>query len=107
MSRGKNNTPNQRVMVKHINKFGMLENAPYAPSKRSTTERIDGIIRRLSEDNRRLTARDIHNEMKPYPECSLSVRSIRRRLVEAALNRRVARKKPVSLKNKRTHATFA
>uniref|UniRef100_A0A1I7XVD3 HTH_Tnp_Tc3_2 domain-containing protein n=1 Tax=Heterorhabditis bacteriophora TaxID=37862 RepID=A0A1I7XVD3_HETBA len=86
----------------------MLENAPCAPRKRSTTEKIDRIIRRLSEANRRLTARDIHNEMKVYPECSLSVRSIRRCLVEAGLNGRVARNKPVvSLKNRRTHATFA
>uniref|UniRef100_A0A1I7XDF3 Transcriptional repressor n=1 Tax=Heterorhabditis bacteriophora TaxID=37862 RepID=A0A1I7XDF3_HETBA len=60
----------------------MLENAPRTPRKRSTTERIDRIIRRLSEGNCRLTARDIYNEMKAYPECSLSVRSIRRRLVE-------------------------
>uniref|UniRef100_A0A1I7XG56 HTH_Tnp_Tc3_2 domain-containing protein n=1 Tax=Heterorhabditis bacteriophora TaxID=37862 RepID=A0A1I7XG56_HETBA len=41
------------------------------------------------------------NEIKAYPECSLSVKSIRRRLVEAGLNGRVARKKPlVSLKNR-------
>uniref|UniRef100_A0A1I7XBU6 HTH_38 domain-containing protein n=1 Tax=Heterorhabditis bacteriophora TaxID=37862 RepID=A0A1I7XBU6_HETBA len=92
MSKGKNITPNQRVMIKvlleqnlnpvqiakklnlsrcaiqnaikHINKFEMLENASRAPKKRSTTERIDRIIRRLSEDNRRLTARNIHNEIK-------------------------------------------
>uniref|UniRef100_A0A1I7WTS0 HTH_Tnp_Tc3_2 domain-containing protein n=1 Tax=Heterorhabditis bacteriophora TaxID=37862 RepID=A0A1I7WTS0_HETBA len=71
MSRGKNITPNQRVMIKHINKFGMPENALRAPKKRSTTERIDRIIRRLSEGNRRLTVRDIYNETKAYPECSL------------------------------------
>uniref|UniRef100_A0A1I7X4R4 HTH_38 domain-containing protein n=1 Tax=Heterorhabditis bacteriophora TaxID=37862 RepID=A0A1I7X4R4_HETBA len=110
MSRGKNITSNQRVIInvlldqnlsqvqiakklklsrctiqnaiKHINKFGMLENAPRTPRKRTTTERIDRIIRRLSEGNRRLTARDIHNEVKAYRECSLSVRSIRRRLIE-------------------------
>uniref|UniRef100_A0A1I7WRI4 HTH_Tnp_Tc3_2 domain-containing protein n=1 Tax=Heterorhabditis bacteriophora TaxID=37862 RepID=A0A1I7WRI4_HETBA len=94
MSRGKNITSNQRLIVKvqiakkleisrcaiqnaikHINKFGILENAPRTPRKRSTTERIDRIIRRLSEGNRRLTARDIYNEMKAYPECSLSITS--------------------------------
>uniref|UniRef100_A0A1I7XLR4 HTH_Tnp_Tc3_2 domain-containing protein n=1 Tax=Heterorhabditis bacteriophora TaxID=37862 RepID=A0A1I7XLR4_HETBA len=125
MSKGKNITLNQRGMIKiakklklsrcaiqnaiqHINKFGMLENAPRAPRKRSTIERIDRIIRRLSEDNRQLTARDIYNEMKAYPECSLSVRSIRRRLVEAGLNGRVARKKPlISLKNRRARVAFA
>uniref|UniRef100_A0A1I7WRP6 HTH_48 domain-containing protein n=1 Tax=Heterorhabditis bacteriophora TaxID=37862 RepID=A0A1I7WRP6_HETBA len=48
----------------HINKFGTLENAPCAPRKRNTTENIEGIIRRLSDSNRRLTARDIHNEIK-------------------------------------------
>uniref|UniRef100_A0A1I7XBJ4 Transposable element Tcb1 transposase n=2 Tax=Heterorhabditis bacteriophora TaxID=37862 RepID=A0A1I7XBJ4_HETBA len=86
----------------------MLENAPRTPRKRSTTERIDRIIRRLSEGNCRLTARDIYNEMKAYPECSLSVRSIRRRLVEAGLNGRIARKKPlVSLKNRRARVAFA
>uniref|UniRef100_A0A1I7XVD6 HTH_Tnp_Tc3_2 domain-containing protein n=1 Tax=Heterorhabditis bacteriophora TaxID=37862 RepID=A0A1I7XVD6_HETBA len=121
MSKGKNITPNQRIVkklelsrcaiqnaIKHINKFGMLENAPRTPRKRNTTERIDRIIRRLSEGNRRLTARDIYNEMKAYPECSLSVRSIRRRLVEAGLNGRIARKKPlVSLKNRRARVAFA
>uniref|UniRef100_A0A1I7XT41 HTH_Tnp_Tc3_2 domain-containing protein n=1 Tax=Heterorhabditis bacteriophora TaxID=37862 RepID=A0A1I7XT41_HETBA len=41
-------------------------------------------------------------------ECSLSVRSIRRRLVEAGLNGRIARKKPlVSLKNRRARVAFA
>uniref|UniRef100_A0A1I7WCV6 Transposase n=1 Tax=Heterorhabditis bacteriophora TaxID=37862 RepID=A0A1I7WCV6_HETBA len=42
MSKGKNITPNQRVMIKvlleqnlsqHINEFGTLENAPRAPRK--------------------------------------------------------------------------
>uniref|UniRef100_A0A1I7W6C8 HTH_11 domain-containing protein n=1 Tax=Heterorhabditis bacteriophora TaxID=37862 RepID=A0A1I7W6C8_HETBA len=69
ISKGKNITPNQQVMIKvlldqnlsqvqiakklklsrcaiqnaikHINKFGMLENAPRTPRKRTTTERID------------------------------------------------------------------
>uniref|UniRef100_A0A1I7WIJ5 DDE_3 domain-containing protein n=1 Tax=Heterorhabditis bacteriophora TaxID=37862 RepID=A0A1I7WIJ5_HETBA len=68
----------------------MLENAPCAPRKRSTTENIDRIIRPLIEGNRRLTARDIHNEMK------------------VGLNERVARKKSlVSLKNLRTRVAFA
>uniref|UniRef100_A0A1I7X1U0 HTH_Tnp_Tc3_2 domain-containing protein n=1 Tax=Heterorhabditis bacteriophora TaxID=37862 RepID=A0A1I7X1U0_HETBA len=135
MSRGKNVTSNQREMIrvlldqnwsqvqiskklelsrcsvqnaiKHINKFGMLENAPRAPRKRNTVKSIDRIIRRPSEGIRRLTTRSIHNEMKAYPECSLSFSSIRRRLVEAGLNGRVARKKPlVSLKNRRVRVAF-
>uniref|UniRef100_A0A1I7WRQ7 DUF4817 domain-containing protein n=1 Tax=Heterorhabditis bacteriophora TaxID=37862 RepID=A0A1I7WRQ7_HETBA len=64
MSSGENITSNQREMIRHINKFGTLENAPCAPRKRNTTENIEGIIRRLSDSNRRLTARDIHNEIK-------------------------------------------
>uniref|UniRef100_A0A1I7XN50 HTH_Tnp_Tc3_1 domain-containing protein n=1 Tax=Heterorhabditis bacteriophora TaxID=37862 RepID=A0A1I7XN50_HETBA len=57
--------------IQHINKFGMLENAPRAPRNRNTTEKIDRIIRPLIDGNRRLTARDSHNEIKAYPECSL------------------------------------
>uniref|UniRef100_A0A1I7XC50 5-formyltetrahydrofolate cyclo-ligase n=1 Tax=Heterorhabditis bacteriophora TaxID=37862 RepID=A0A1I7XC50_HETBA len=32
---------------------------------------MDRIIHRLSESNCRLTAKDIHNKIKAYPECSL------------------------------------
>uniref|UniRef100_A0A1I7WK88 HTH_Tnp_Tc3_2 domain-containing protein n=1 Tax=Heterorhabditis bacteriophora TaxID=37862 RepID=A0A1I7WK88_HETBA len=114
MSKGKNITPNQRAMIKvlldqnfsqvqiakklklsrcaiqnaikHINKFGMLENRGQ-PS---------------------INCQGYYNEMKAYPECSLSVSSIRRRLVEAGLNGRIARKKPlVSLKNRRARVAFA
>uniref|UniRef100_A0A1I7XEV3 DDE_3 domain-containing protein n=1 Tax=Heterorhabditis bacteriophora TaxID=37862 RepID=A0A1I7XEV3_HETBA len=96
MSKGKNITPNQRAMIKvlldqnlsqvqiakklklsrcHINKFGMLENAPRTPRKRSTTERIDRIIRRLSEGNRRLTARMI-------TECQVNSTTFGRRWIK-------------------------
>uniref|UniRef100_A0A1I7XRQ5 DDE_3 domain-containing protein n=1 Tax=Heterorhabditis bacteriophora TaxID=37862 RepID=A0A1I7XRQ5_HETBA len=93
--------------IKHNNKFRILKSAPRASKKQKTTERIDRIIRRLSEGNRRLTARGIHNEMKAYRECSLSVRLIRRRLVEVGLNERVARKKPlVSLENGKDRDAF-
>uniref|UniRef100_A0A1I7WBI8 HTH_Tnp_Tc3_2 domain-containing protein n=1 Tax=Heterorhabditis bacteriophora TaxID=37862 RepID=A0A1I7WBI8_HETBA len=120
MSKGKNITSNQRVMIrvlldqnlsqvqsakklelsrysvqnatKHIIKSAILENVPRTRRNRNTTERIDGIIRRLSEDN----------------QCSLSVNSIRRRLVEVGLNGRVPRKKPLaSLKNRRVLVAFA
>uniref|UniRef100_A0A1I7XAG9 HTH_Tnp_Tc3_2 domain-containing protein n=1 Tax=Heterorhabditis bacteriophora TaxID=37862 RepID=A0A1I7XAG9_HETBA len=63
--------------IKHINNFGMLENAPRTRRNRNTTETIDGTIRRQCEDNRQLIARDIHDEVKAYPECSLSVMPIR------------------------------
>uniref|UniRef100_A0A1I7XI46 HTH_38 domain-containing protein n=1 Tax=Heterorhabditis bacteriophora TaxID=37862 RepID=A0A1I7XI46_HETBA len=97
MSRGENITSKQRVMIrvlpdqnlsqvqiakklelsrcsvqsatKHISQSVILENAPRTRRNRDTTERIDGIIRPQCEDNRRLTARDIHHEVKTYPEC--------------------------------------
>uniref|UniRef100_A0A1I7WL90 HTH_38 domain-containing protein n=1 Tax=Heterorhabditis bacteriophora TaxID=37862 RepID=A0A1I7WL90_HETBA len=105
MSKGKNITSNQRVMIrilldqnlsqvqiakklelsrcsvqnatKHITKSGILENAPRTRRNRNTTKRIDGTIRRQCEDNRQLIARDIHDEVKAYRECSLSVTPIR------------------------------
>uniref|UniRef100_A0A1I7WUZ9 HTH_Tnp_Tc3_2 domain-containing protein n=1 Tax=Heterorhabditis bacteriophora TaxID=37862 RepID=A0A1I7WUZ9_HETBA len=99
MSKGKNITPNQRIQIvkklelsrraiqraiKLISQFVILQNALRTRRNQDSTERIDRIIRRLSEDN----------------QCSLSVSSIRR-LVEVGLNGRVARKKPLaSLKNR-------
>uniref|UniRef100_A0A1I7WSA3 HTH_Tnp_Tc3_2 domain-containing protein n=1 Tax=Heterorhabditis bacteriophora TaxID=37862 RepID=A0A1I7WSA3_HETBA len=102
MSKGKNITPNQRVMIKalleqnlsevqiakklelsrcsvqnatkHITKSGILENVPRTRRNRNITKRIDGTIRRQCENNRQLIARDIYDEVKAYPECSLSVR---------------------------------
>uniref|UniRef100_A0A1I7WAV2 HTH_38 domain-containing protein n=1 Tax=Heterorhabditis bacteriophora TaxID=37862 RepID=A0A1I7WAV2_HETBA len=104
MSRGKNITSNQRVIInvlldqnlsqvqiakklefsrcsvqnatKHISKSVILKNAPRTRRNRNITERIDRVIRQQSEDSRPLIVRDIHNEIKAYRECSLSIRSI-------------------------------
>uniref|UniRef100_A0A1I7WLQ5 Phage portal protein n=1 Tax=Heterorhabditis bacteriophora TaxID=37862 RepID=A0A1I7WLQ5_HETBA len=51
--------------------LSLLNNAFRVSRKGNTAERTDGIIRRLSEGRRQLTARDIHNEMKIYPESGL------------------------------------
>uniref|UniRef100_A0A1I7WG27 HTH_Tnp_Tc3_2 domain-containing protein n=1 Tax=Heterorhabditis bacteriophora TaxID=37862 RepID=A0A1I7WG27_HETBA len=87
MSKGKNITSNQREMIRilldqNLSQSGILENAPRTRRNRNTTKRIDGTIRRQCEDNRQLIARDIHDEVKVYRECSLSVTPIRQRLVE-------------------------
>jgi transposase len=73
-----------------------------------TTDRVDRIIRRLSERDRRKTAVDIQREIAGYEGAQVSVWTVRRRLNRFGLHGRVARKKPfVSLRNRKRRLTFA
>src|SRR5277367_2566489 len=87
---------------------GTCKKAVPRTRKRKSSERLDRLICRASESDRKKTAVDIHKEFSSNPEYNLSVRTVRRRLNEVGLMGRVSRKKSlVSKKNRIARIAFA
>ena len=79
--------------MKKKKKTGSVADIPKKPRHRVTTKRTDRLIVRKSKQNRRLTAVDISKQVIPDDKKKISPSTVKRRLSEAGLNGRVARKK--------------
>ena len=84
------------------------DNVPRKEKPRKTDVHTDRVVHRTSKADRFKTAVDIHNEISPYLNQTVSVRTVQRRLNEFKLMGRVARKKHlISEKNQRARLQFA
>lgn len=94
--------------VKHYKQHGTVDNIKRKQKPRKTTHRTDARIIRLARKYPRLGSEEIKRWIFGESSSGLSARSIRRRLDEAQLFGRVARKKPlVSKRNRDMRIRFA
>ena len=92
----------------HFGRIGTTQNALRKRRARKTTAKDDRRIVRAIKKNPFLTAKKIRDGLLMQMDSQVSDRTIRRRLCEAGLNGRIARKKPhVSKKNLRSRLEFA
>lgn len=92
--------------VRHFQKYKTVENVRRKRRTRKTTRRTDAAIVRLSKKNSRLGSNQIRQELiAGTNEFNVSARTVRRRLNEAGLFGRVARKKPFINKRNRIKRT--
>lgn len=87
--------------LKHFEMHNTCENVPRKTRPRKTSVRDDRKIIRLSKADPKKSARVIQREVCDEIDSPVSVWTIRRRLVEAGLHGRVARKKPMVTKRQR------
>lgn len=94
--------------VQYVKKNKTAENVPRKSKPRKTSANFDGRIIRMAKVDPKRTAVDIHKELFDGENGIISIRTIRRRLNEANLYGRVARKKPlVNKRNRERRLQFA
>lgn len=87
---------------------GGFESLPRSGRPRSTTDRDDRILVRMSLTNRRLTAPDIRKSLSNDYGVHVSARTVQNRLLDVGLYGRIARRKPlISEKNRVARLTWA
>lgn len=84
-----------QAAIKRFKETGSYENRPKSGRKRITTERDDRFLTRLSLKNRMKSSKDLSAELNERQGISVSARTVRRRLVQANLHGRKARRKPL------------
>lgn len=94
--------------IQHFKKNRTADNVPRKEKSRKTDAFTDRRIVRLSRQDQKKTAVDIHKEIFNGKEAKVSVRTIRRRLNDANLFGRVIQTKPlVSKKNRLRRLAFS
>ncbi|KAI4455463.1 transposable element-related [Holotrichia oblita] len=84
-----------QMAIKRFQETGSYENRKKSGRKRKTTRRDDRFLTRLSLKNRMKSSKDLAAELNEQQGISISARTVRRRLVQANLHGRKARRKPL------------
>lgn len=81
--------------IKHVNKYKSYENQPRKLRPKKTTAVEDRILVRHAKNNPFITAQELKNVMNESHQINISRDTITRRLRDAGIRSRVARKKPL------------
>lgn len=84
--------------VSHFKTHGSIENVPRKLRPRKTSSRTDNRIVKLAKVNPHMSAVEIYKEIfdeNSAPSSKIAVRTVRKRLQDAGLHGRIARKKPL------------
>lgn len=97
--------------VSHFKTHGSIENVPRKLRPRKTSSRTDNRIVKLAKVNPHMSAVEIHKGLfdeNSAPSSKIAVRTVRKRLQDAGLHGRIARKKPLlSKKHRQARIQFA
>lgn len=94
-------------IIKKYKTTGSTVNAKQIGRSKKCTNKVDRIIKRISQSDPRKSSREIANELR-QSNIILSARTVRRRLVHMGLFGRIAVKKPlISKKNRKARLEFA
>lgn len=97
-----------RVTLKRFEETGKYTNRPKSGRKRHTTIREDRVLVHAALRNRRKSSKELRSDMYEQHNINISAQTVRRRLTEAGLYGRKARRKPLlSEKHKEKRLVWA
>ncbi len=97
----------QNILTKK-EETGSVRDKPRSGRPKQTSSREDRLLVRLSLNNRRASSKQLKRELQDASGCSVSTRTVRRRLLHAGLKGCIAAKKPMlTAKHRSAHFSWA